>query len=50
MEFPKISTTTLLDQLTPPTGKVHMVLDTDTFNEIDDQFAVTYSLLSEKKS
>lgn len=25
-----------------------MVLDTDTYNEIDDQFAVVYSLLSEK--
>ena len=46
MECPKISTTTLLDQLTPPTGKVHMVLDTDTFNEIDDQFAVVQAILS----
>ena len=26
-----------------------IVLDTDTFNEIDDQFAVTYSLLSGKQ-
>ena len=27
-------------------GKIRMVLDTDTYNEIDDQFAVTYALLS----
>jgi inosine-uridine nucleoside N-ribohydrolase len=27
-----------------------MVLDTDTYNEIDDQFAVVYSLLSERLS
>jgi inosine-uridine nucleoside N-ribohydrolase len=32
--------------LDPPTGKVQAVIDTDTFNEIDDQYAVAYSLLS----
>ena len=26
-----------------------MVLDTDTYNEIDDQFAVVYSLISPEK-
>jgi purine nucleosidase len=36
----------LLERLEPPTGPVSMVLDTDTYNEIDDQFAVVYSLLS----
>ena len=35
----------MLDMLAPPTGPVSMVLDTDTYNEIDDQFAVVYSLL-----
>ena len=29
-----------------PRGKVSAVLDTDTYNEIDDQFAVTYAMLS----
>ena len=38
--------TTRLERLRPPQGKVSMVLDTDTYNEIDDQFAVVYSLLS----
>ena len=32
--------------LAPPAGPVRMVLDTDTYNEIDDQFALTYALLS----
>lgn len=31
----------------PPTaGRVRMVLDTDTYNEIDDQFALVHALLS----
>ena len=36
----------LLERLAPPTGPVSMVLDTDTYNEIDDQFAVVYGMLS----
>ncbi len=32
--------------LEPSTGRVHLVLDTDTYNEIDDQFALVYALLS----
>lgn len=32
--------------LAPPTGPVSLVLDTDTFNEIDDQFALAYALLA----
>ena len=47
--FPKISNEVLLKRLSPPKGKIRMVLDTDTYNEIDDQFAVVYSLLSPKK-
>ncbi|MDP6507103.1 MAG: nucleoside hydrolase, partial [Planctomycetota bacterium] len=46
MEFPKLCEEHRLKALTPPSGKVSMVLDTDTYNEIDDQFAVVYSLLS----
>ncbi len=47
-EFPKIPTDVMLKRLEPPTGDVSIVLDTDTYNEIDDQFAVVYSLLSEQ--
>ncbi len=32
--------------LTPPVGPVDAVVDSDTYNEIDDQFAVAYALLS----
>ena len=39
-DFPKLSETFRLKQLEPPTGTIRMVLDTDTFNEVDDQFAL----------
>ena len=46
MNFPKLDEALRLERLTPPTDKVRMVLDTDTYNEIDDQFAVVQALLS----
>lgn len=46
MTFPQLDEPVRLGRLEPPTGKVSLVLDTDTYNEIDDQFAVVYSLLS----
>ena len=49
MKFPKISNSTRLERLQPPDGKVRMVIDTDTYNEIDDQFAVVHALLSPEK-
>ena len=48
-EYPKISEAQRIDKLHAPEGKVRMVLDTDTYNEIDDQFAVVYALLSIEK-
>ena len=47
-EFPNIPNDVMLKRLKPPTGGVSLVLDTDTYNEIDDQFAVIYALLSEQ--
>lgn len=35
--------------LTPPEGMVDAVIDTDTFNEIDDQFALAYMIRSNEK-
>ncbi|MGI6368121.1 MAG: nucleoside hydrolase [Anaerolineae bacterium] len=32
--------------LAPPRGRIRYVMDTDTYNEIDDQFALVYALLS----
>lgn len=46
MTFPTIPESLRLARLEPPSKKVRMVLDTDTYNEIDDQFAVVYALLS----
>lgn len=40
------SNAALQRMLEPPTGKVQVVIDTDTYNEIDDQYAVVYALLS----
>lgn len=47
--FPTLDEGFRLKQLEPPTGKVRMVLDTDTYNEVDDQFALAYALLSPDK-
>lgn len=33
----------------PRDGKIKMILDTDTYNEIDDQFAIFYALESEDR-
>lgn len=39
----------LLRQLEHPQGMVDVVLDTDTYNEIDDQFALSYLLKSTER-
>ena len=46
-KYAPISEEQRIRMLAPPTNRpVRMVLDTDTFNEIDDQFAVVYALIS----
>jgi len=47
--FPKIRESDRINRLDPPKGKVRAVLDTDTYNEIDDQFALAYAFLSKEK-
>lgn len=47
--FPKISECEQLRRLMPPEGKIRAVLDTDAANEVDDQFAIVYSLLSKER-
>jgi len=39
----------LLRRLQRPVGKADVVLDTDTYNEIDDQFALSYLVRSDEK-
>lgn len=46
MKYPEIPEQERLRLLEPPSGKVEAVLDTDTYNEIDDQFALTHAVLS----
>ena len=46
MKYPEIPEHERLTMLTPPDRKVEAVLDTDTYNEIDDQFALAHALLS----
>lgn len=45
-EFRDLSDAERRARMRPPAGRVRMVLDTDTANEIDDQFAVAHALLS----
>jgi inosine-uridine nucleoside N-ribohydrolase len=47
--YPKIDEAVRIKKLAPPTGKIKMVLDTDTYNEVDDQFALAFALLSPEK-
>ncbi len=47
--FPKISPGRRREMLAFPQGVADAVLDTDTYNEIDDQFAVAFVMLSPEK-
>ena len=49
MTFPPIPDAVRLERLRPPVGRVRMVLDTDTYNETDDQFALVHALLSPER-
>jgi len=49
MTFPLLSDERRLRLLTPPTGMVRAVIDTDTYNEIDDQFALVYAMCSPER-
>lgn len=44
MLFPSLPETLRLARLQVPSGRLRMVLDTDTYNEVDDQFALAYAL------
>ncbi|MFT5164943.1 MAG: purine nucleosidase [Saprospiraceae bacterium] len=47
-DYVEISEVQRLKMLEKPPKGVSMVLDTDTYNEIDDQFALVYALLSKE--
>ena len=47
--YPEIDECIRLKMLNPPEKKVRVVMDTDTYNEVDDQFALAYAFLSRDK-
>ncbi|WDR06272.1 nucleoside hydrolase [Devosia rhodophyticola] len=47
--FPKLTQTQMVERLSPPTDKVRVIIDSDTANEIDDQYALAWALLSPEK-
>ncbi len=49
VEFPHISDERRKEMLTPQPGRVRVVVDTDAANEVDDQFAITWGLLSPER-
>lgn len=46
MNFPTLSDSVRRERLQPADGTIRVLLDTDTYNEVDDQFAVVHALLS----
>ncbi len=45
--FPRLEPGVLVERLEPPAARpVRAVLDTDTYNEVDDQFALAYAVLA----
>ena len=46
MNYPMLSESRRVEMLKHPESRVRMILDTDTYNEIDDQFAVVHAILS----
>jgi hypothetical protein len=38
-----------IERLQAPLSRIRVVIDTDTYNEIDDQFAISYALFSQDK-
>ena len=45
----KVDTISLLKRLERPVGPIDVILDTDTYNEIDDQFALAYLIANSEK-
>ena len=47
--FPRLDADLMRARLEPPQGPVRLVIDTDTANEIDDQFAIAWALMSQDR-
>ena len=40
MKYPVLTAEERRQRLEPPRKKIHAVIDSDTYNEVDDQFAI----------
>ena len=47
--FPKLTEEERQQKLNVPAGKIHLIIDTDAKNEVDDQFAVSWALRSPER-
>jgi purine nucleosidase len=48
-QFPKLDPAFMNERLAPPRGKVRLLIDTDAANEIDDQYAIAWALLTPER-
>lgn len=49
MAYPTLTDALRQERLGPAEGQIRVLLDTDTYNEVDDQFAVVHALLSPER-
>ncbi len=49
MKFPMLTPEERLARLAPPKGTIRVVIDSDTYNEVDDQFAISYAMMSQEQ-
>lgn len=49
MKAQPVSSAALIRRLEKPAGRIDVVMDTDTYNEIDDQFALSYLIKTDDK-
>lgn len=49
LKFPQLTDEAMRRKLEAPTGRIRLLIDTDTHNEIDDQFAIAWALLSQDR-
>lgn len=49
LDFPKLTDSERKERLTIPADKIHLIIDTDAKNEVDDQFTVSWALRSTER-
>lgn len=49
MKFPILTDAQRASRLAPPKGRIRAVIDSDTYNEVDDQFAIAYAMMSPER-